>query len=246
MRPATPSRSTETEAQRLRAQRRASGQPIRYKLPNHIERVTAETTLREAELLVPLPVDDDDYAPLVRGALRASTLMIVAQLATSLLLSNHLGAAVRVTFFLRFFPYLTIQTGPETYRRIWMWSIVSGVIGGCGGALYSLWRHRTERSLMDGWGCGILMAAILLAIQAGQEFFFGPLINTWVLAQAGAGVLASGMIFLGLRPGVEDPATAGSSPGPTGPRRGSLKDSAPRTATSSANTGTAYGRSQNK
>lgn len=246
MRPATSSRSTETEAQRLRAQRRASGQPIRYKLPTHIERVSAETSLREAEQLLPLPLGDDDYAPLVRGALRASTLMIVAQLATSLILSNHLGAAVRVTFFLKIFPYLTIQTGRETYARIWMWSIVAGVIGGCGGALYSLWRHRTERSLMDGWGCGILMAIVLLVIQAGQEFFYGPLINTWVLAQAGAGVLASGMIFLGLRPGVEDPATAGSSPGPTGPRRASSKDNAPRTATSSASTGTAYGRSDSK
>ena len=150
------------------------------------------------------------------------------------------------TFFLKVFPYLTIQTGRETYARIWMWSIVAGVLGGCGGALYSLWRHRTERSLVDGWGCGILMAIILLAIQAGQEFFYGPLINAWVLAQAGAGVLASGMIFLGLRPGVEDPATAGSSQGPTGPRRASSKDNAPRTATSSANTGTAYGRSDSK
>ena len=246
MRPATSSRSPETEAQRLRAQRRASGQPIRYKLPSHIERATAENTLREMEQLTPLAVEHEDYAPLVRGALRASTLMIVAQLATSLVLSNHLGAAVRVTFFLKVFPYLTIQTGLETYRRIWMWSIVAGVVGGCGGALYSLWRHRTERSLMDGWGCGVLMAAVLLAIQAGQEFFFGPLINTWVLAQAGAGVLASGMIFLGLRPGVEDPATAGSSLGPTGPRRVPPPGRASRTATSSANTGAAPSRADTK
>ena len=60
MRPATSSRSPETEAQRLRAQRRASRQPIRYKLPSDIERVTAEITLRDAEQLAPLPVAEED------------------------------------------------------------------------------------------------------------------------------------------------------------------------------------------
>lgn len=219
MRQATPTRSKETEAQKLRAQRRASGQPIRYKLPSHLDR-EAEANQRPAPA-TQTPVDDsDDFAPLVRGALRAASLIIVSQLGTSVLLGNSLGAFIRIGFLLKVFPYLEIQTTEANFGRIWMWAVIAGVAAGCGGGLYALWRHRQERNLLDGWGCGIAMAGLLVLIQAGQQIFFGPLlINSWVLAQAGAAVLASAMVFLGLRPGGKSSVSAGSSTGSIDPQR---------------------------
>ena len=217
MRLATRSRTPEADVQRIRAQKRVADQPIRYKLPTHIS-PTSEPDNRST----PGPATEgieEDYAPLVRGALRAATLMVLAQVGTSVITANIQGALVRVAFWSGVIPYIQIQTTPTVYSRIWMWSIIAGVAAGCGGALYALWRHRLERNLLDGWGTGIVMAGLLIAIQAGQQVFFGPLINSWALAQAGAAVLATAAVFLGLRPEAECRALSGLSARSNDPRR---------------------------
>lgn len=205
-------RRSREAARRERAEARATGrsaQPIQYKLPSHLSGETPVIPENTAALDIG---DEVDYAPLIRGSLRVAVLMFLTQFLAAVIIANFLGGVIRFAFWFGFIPYLEIWTDRESYASIVTWSTAAAVASTCMGVVLALIRRRDEPLLLDGWGTGLPMLALLLLLQLVRERTYPvEVVDDWVIAQAAAVTIATTMIFVGFRPGRGNPAKAGRS-----------------------------------
>jgi hypothetical protein len=227
-------RSTASAAKDERAARRVSrheGNPIQYRLPKTaVEPLVTPRSARWSEPVAEV-VDvspEEDYAPMVRGSLRAASALFLTQALSAILIANAEGAILQIRFAYKVIPHVAILATRDVFVTVLTWSTAFAVLASCLAVMIGLIRHRDEQKLLDGWASGLLMSGILVIFQYVRHVLDPPAIDGWVLAQTVAGVVAATVIFLGFRPEVERPAEAGRSSERAQPRSSGATRTNPR------------------
>ena len=179
---------------------------------------TEHADRRRAEADLELHASYESYDQFVRASTRAAIMLFVVQVIASLVIANLSGADLRLAKW-RFVPYLAIVANEPTFIKTVTWSTVAAVALTCVMALWVLHTRRGDQPIVYGWGTGIVMSGFLVLFQFLRGWLQPPAANSWILAQAGAMVAASALLFVGLRPDSED-----SVPNETGENDGSNAD----------------------
>lgn len=144
--------------------------------------------------------DDEDFTEFLNAVITTALVLFTVQTLTSLIIANWLGATISLELAYGVVPYLELLAGPSSFVRIATWSTVVTVAVMCLRVMVALVIGRTSLQALDGRGSGLIMAGLLIGYQLYRHLADPPLIDTWVFAQASAGVAATTVIFLGFRP----------------------------------------------
>lgn len=193
MRPTTTQQDL-TPAERV-ARRRAK--PIEYRLHR-------EEPVRSAASVRPTAAEpeqtEDDYTPFMMSMLGTAVVMFAIQAIGAVIIANWIGAQVSLKVALYVLPYVEILASPTDFMRIATWSTVVTVIAVSLRSLTALAMRRGEIQVIDGRATGLLMAGVLLIMQLIRHRLGPPLIDTWIVGQSAASLIAATVIYLGFRP----------------------------------------------
>lgn len=163
--------------------------PIQYRLPKPED-------LGKPEKELPT-----DYAPLVLASSHAALALFVTQALSSVLLANYFGAVIEIRFVGNIIPYLSMAVARQSdLLTIVSVSSALSVVAVCVGTIQALIRLRGDPLSLNGWATGLPMGAFLLGFQYLRHLINPPVVNGWILAQAGAGLVTVTVLFIGFKP----------------------------------------------
>ena len=192
---------TEQRVARPRPGPTSSRPPIQYRLPKPEDLGKAEE------------IQEEDYGPLVLAASHAALVLFVTQALSSILLANYVDALIEVRFIWNVIPYLAIAVSNEgDLLTIVSYSSAVSVAAVSIGAIHALIRHRSDLLCLRGWGMGLPMGGLLLAFQYLRHRLNPPLVDSWVLAQSAAALVAVTVVFIGFKPMAEMVGPSGTPP----------------------------------
>ncbi len=183
--------------------------PVEYKLTNRVEPPLPSSLVRSA----PPAKSTRNNAMLVLGAAQASLTLFLTQAIVSVLLASSLGNAVTIRFAFHVVPHVGIAATPSSIISLSTWPAVAAATTTATGALWNLWRRRSNPMFVIGWASGFVMSLELLSIQLGRHLLDPPVVHPWILGQAVAFVAAGALIFVAFRPTLEE-ATGNPSGNP--------------------------------
>ena len=160
--------------------------------------------------------DGEDYSDFMAGVFGTAIVMFVAQVLSSVMIANWFGATIQLALAFGFVPFLQIEAGPSVFVDIATWSTVATVAVVSTRVMVVLAFRRSSPQMLDGRAMGLLMSGLLLFYQFLRHVMSDvPIVDTWVFAQAAAGVIAATVIYLGFRPDGAQSARAETPRRPT-------------------------------
>lgn len=188
--------------------------PVHYRLTKTEAEIEAEVRARRVERSAAL-VYEDDYSPFLLSVLGTAVFVFMIQAFSSLLIANYHGAEIRIDFWLGVFPFIKFYVTPASYLAITTWATVTTVVLITLRALAAVTFRRDNIQVLDGRATALLMAGLLLVYQYIRHLLSPPVVDTWIFAQAMAGVIAATVIYLGFRPTGNQSAPAERTTRPT-------------------------------
>ncbi len=165
-------------------------------------RSRTEVTVVEPEPLTPVAVDTEpDHSLFVAGAIRAAGFLLAGQALGSIVGALFDGRAVVIRLRFGILPSLGVATPTRAAAAsISTWATIGAVAAVAAGVLLALARRRDQPLLLQGWGAGIPMAGLLVALQLSRHLADPPHVELWRLSQAAAVVGAVGLLYIGFAP----------------------------------------------
>ncbi len=172
--------------------------PVQYRLT----RPEDESIRRPAEPPAPVDPTEEDYTEYLQGVFGIALVMFFTQAIGSIAIANYLGVTISLRAALYVLPYIEILATAGQIIDITTMSTAATAIVVVLRVLFGLVFRRTRPQTIDGRATGLLMVGVLVMLQYGRHVLAQPVIDTWVIAQVAAGVVAATVIYLGFRPGV--------------------------------------------
>ena len=150
----------------------------------------------------PLIVDDEpDHQLFVLGAIRVTGFLFAGQIAGTIVGAFLGGHPIVVRLRFGILPSIGVPTPNATAAAdISTMAMLGSVAAIAVAVLLALSRRRDQPLLLQGWGAGIPMAGVLIALQLARHLADPPHVDLWRLSQAAAAVAAVGLLYLGFAP----------------------------------------------
>ncbi len=219
------SASTSTRASGTSGVPTRRARSVQYRLT----RPDDESTPRSTEIPESGELGEEDYTEFLQGVFGIALVMFFAQALGSIAIANYLGVTISLRAALYVFPYIEIlATGGQIIDITTMSTALTATVVVLR-VLFGLIFRRSQLQTIDGRATGLLMVGVLVILQYARHVLSHPVIDTWVLAQVTAGVIAATVIYLGFRPEVPPSAHAERRVRPTRIERSNPSTHATRT-----------------
>jgi hypothetical protein len=156
----------------------------------------------------PIPLDEVELAPtldsaaaernyqqLVLTAFSASLTVLLAKIASVLLIANFSGATITIQFFLGFLPYFGIIADPSTFTTIVTFSTITMISAALVLLIRPVLQPGWDRQAIWGRGVGLAVAAETFLLEAFRHWVW-PKVLRWDWAWLAGFEMILGLVLL--------------------------------------------------